>query len=1115
MDNKFMPLKDGVWDPDYESGLVGSTIEEINDSLSFGWYESIFRSYMADKMVRVVSSMGEQSVGKSYCLNHFADTSFAGSAMRTTEGAWLSCTPTSDYLLVSLDFEGLQSTERSPQEDMLLVLFNTAISNLILFRNNFAVSRNIRGLFTSFELSAGTFDPKHNPGLFQSTLAIIIKDVPDSDNVGIKTEFRLKFGEIVRTERNRNFISRLHRGKILITPWPVIGSPEFYSLFDSVREKLEEQPFTHQTGGGFLHKLKTLMVNIKTGHWDSIEQSLASSRAHQLKERLKMALSHGTTFEGPLKNIDIDEEIATSDDKPALFVPENPDKGMVGTHGESSEAELEFKKQQQETLEATLKDLVQRCEPLLNSSRSQMPDPDYMEALQESLDIILDRRLALVELWINVNTDNLPAENQDLREFHRMFDSLKQDMKAAIQLCRDRCASCGLQCIRALSHPQEHDCSTDHKCKFHCEVVDDHSELPPCGIKAGHTGKHMCDVNRHSCGSPCNLSEWAGCTQICTKNLDHKDDEHLCSSSHHCGEPCDLRNVTRGPDIGSYDCPGVCQKPWNEVHDRHSCSVQSCPIQCKLCARSGNNPPECCSTDHFHGLSSDVTHLCRADHECLEECEADGICHIDFTPSPETFTGKYANYVYTRHQQVGKKLRCKIRIPPGETAHQEPHNHDPVKNEHQCNVQCPGCKYYCTHSISDRHRLHATVHGSMIGSQWIIESEANEAYKLEEHRYASGDSGDSMYCSMLCVKQGRHAHIDFCRDPLNHSQPPCEHISNRVEPEPHRFKDWISHATYWERTGFEDPYGAGLRTEFAKCDARCADPAHGDPSECILPIFHAPKSQNPSPSSGYISHDGHQFACVNPASVQQAYHIVFVVDNSGSMGRGDITPEPTPIRDRLVSENCNDRYGAVVSALYTFWKSREGNQVRSSSVVRADHYSVVVFDNKAEARVDNDWRLTADQLVEKLIPQKSVDGWGTEFEEAIKVAHEVIESNWSSQRAPVLVFLSDGEDRIQEQSIRNLCTLAVKLGQGLAFYAISFGNDSESDSLRLMVSVAEQVFNGAPASAKGAYQGQVPPCKYFSNTMSAIKLSNTFVAISNSLPKLRASVINKAGASGR
>ena len=50
--------------------------------------------------------IGEQSVGKSFALNHLADTSFAGSAMRTTEGVWMSVTPTEDDLIVVLDFEG-------------------------------------------------------------------------------------------------------------------------------------------------------------------------------------------------------------------------------------------------------------------------------------------------------------------------------------------------------------------------------------------------------------------------------------------------------------------------------------------------------------------------------------------------------------------------------------------------------------------------------------------------------------------------------------------------------------------------------------------------------------------------------------------------------------------------------------------------------------------------------------------------------------------------------------------------------------------------------------------------------------------------------------------------
>lgn len=105
--------------------------------------------------------------------------------MRAADGVWLSCTPTESYLLVSLDFEGkssiyrimiiacligvrigVHSIERSAQEDALLVLFNAAVSNLvcpkladdplyapdlalqILFRNNFALSRDIAGLFT-------------------------------------------------------------------------------------------------------------------------------------------------------------------------------------------------------------------------------------------------------------------------------------------------------------------------------------------------------------------------------------------------------------------------------------------------------------------------------------------------------------------------------------------------------------------------------------------------------------------------------------------------------------------------------------------------------------------------------------------------------------------------------------------------------------------------------------------------------------------------------------------------------------------------------------------------------------------------------------------------------
>ena len=76
--------------------------------------------------------------------------------------------------------------------DTLLVLFNVAISNLvrvfslpafavisaptqILFRNNFALSRDLAGSFQSFQSSDLVLEPALNPTLFQGKLAIIVK----------------------------------------------------------------------------------------------------------------------------------------------------------------------------------------------------------------------------------------------------------------------------------------------------------------------------------------------------------------------------------------------------------------------------------------------------------------------------------------------------------------------------------------------------------------------------------------------------------------------------------------------------------------------------------------------------------------------------------------------------------------------------------------------------------------------------------------------------------------------------------------------------------------------------------------------------------------------------
>ena len=73
--------------------------------------------YMSDahiyiQPVKVVSSMGQQSVGKSFSLNHFLDTSFAGSAMRTTGMLVAPSVITCDYTEVNRGCVDVRDTHR-------------------------------------------------------------------------------------------------------------------------------------------------------------------------------------------------------------------------------------------------------------------------------------------------------------------------------------------------------------------------------------------------------------------------------------------------------------------------------------------------------------------------------------------------------------------------------------------------------------------------------------------------------------------------------------------------------------------------------------------------------------------------------------------------------------------------------------------------------------------------------------------------------------------------------------------------------------------------------------------------------------------------------------------
>ncbi|KAI0089045.1 hypothetical protein BDY19DRAFT_122025 [Irpex rosettiformis] len=1082
-DNRFLPLKDGVFSSNLEQSLLGATVDQIVDQLSFGWYESIFSSYSARKPVRVVSSMGEQSVGKSFMLNHFADTSFAGSAMRTTEGVWMSVTPTEEALIVSLDFEGVHSIERSAQEDTLLVLFNVAISNLVLFRNNFALSRDLANLFQSFQSSSTVLDPSANPSLFQSDLVVIIKDVIDSDKEQIVKEFSLKFQRIVEVEQSSNFITRLHGGKLHIIPWPVIESRQFYELFPRLKVMLDRQPITHPRAGVFLQKLKTLMAKLKANDWSSLDrgvpcllyifacvilifrlENLVSYRAQRLSDILATALKFGASevdpdFE-PLKDFDSGEVIDFKDSRAVFHL----DHTGLGTQGEAALT------------------VLQKSWPGYQG-RHETPELDWFSDLRSHLLSLGDDRINLVKKWMTVNTARFSVDSTFFDPLQRKFEHLIVTLQSNIQLCQLQCAECDLFCLRVKHHEGQHTCGTDHHCVQRCRYDDEHETPVQCGLPAGHTGVHFCDISAHLCGATCQFAGKKGCLRRCSKPVNHLDDDHMCPArSHGCGEPCCLSLVPL-PDGSEYHCQ------------------ESCPFQCRLCKRL------CAVPYHLHGLDPSALHLCGEEHTCPRPCHSRGVCRIETAPQSieATFTGRHETFQYTKYSQIAKRLQCRIMIPQGETEHKGPHTHstDTIPF-HFCEARCKNCGYFCTLPLDHTQQEHETSHGSMSSTRWQI---IGNSMEVGGRQFASNDDGAPMMCSMVCRAMGRHIHIADCQseDVRACSGNELQHIPLTDSSDHDHPVDAISHSLYWRRMGFKDPYSQDEQADFARCDRICAgtehqgdafNPAIAPPSYCHLPLFHAPlsNSQPPPGGTGYVSADGHHFGCTDPAQMQRKYHIIFVVDRSSSMANRDNRPlRDNPTTLRIVASH-DDRLGAVYSSLFSFWTARR-------SANWADAYTLILFNSRPSTVFRGDLTSTPDELL-GIVLQEQAYGW-TSFDRALNAAEIEMEDQWVNDRQPVVIFLSDGECDFNEAGIRSLCRKSLTLGTALSFHSVSFGSDNTT--LRSLADIANTIQNSVSEDAAHA----TIPSSY-TEAITTIQLAETFLGISNSLRKTRGSLVYSA-----
>ncbi|CAD8134089.1 unnamed protein product [Paramecium octaurelia] len=138
-----------------------------------------------EKKIFVVGIIGRQSSGKSYLLNRVFGTRFSVSSARCTDGVWGSLAMVNNQKFLILDCEGLFNGSRTEKEEVKMLAFITAISDITILNQDASFSRHQNELLNNLvEASNQLNDEK----LFQGFLYMIIRDVSSTDNLGLEKE---------------------------------------------------------------------------------------------------------------------------------------------------------------------------------------------------------------------------------------------------------------------------------------------------------------------------------------------------------------------------------------------------------------------------------------------------------------------------------------------------------------------------------------------------------------------------------------------------------------------------------------------------------------------------------------------------------------------------------------------------------------------------------------------------------------------------------------------------------------------------------------------------------------------------------------------------------------
>ena len=574
-----------------------------------------------------------------------------------------------------------------------------------------------------------------------------------------------------------------------------------------------------------------------------------------------------------------------------------------------------------------------------------------------------------------------------------------------IQCILDSYTNCKGFCeeIESTQH-SEHKCKGTHKCQQDCKFYRDFNSIrgkcdnckKKCSLDYGHPGVCRCDsLIKHPCNQNCEYygiddEHAGGCNKDCDLEYGHDSTiPHKCSSNYHtCKKKCEI---------------GGCNNKCGHVFNHHKVSNLKC------------NNTSC--NNQICQLRNGDGHLCGISHNCSNDCEEEGWCHIDsnLKTVEETYSTEFGEVIKYQKikEQNAKKDKCQIQIPPNKKSH------EPIKcsckKSHNCNFQCIQCMYYCT-EIYGHSSNHKCDHGNIINSLIYISDSAenNNSYASialdkKNYKFKQGEKVQIFFCDKYCKEQGRgHTHIFESKKKLNI----CEDIKE-IKYDGNIYIYQCKCPYFWKNIlKFESKLiSQDEFKSFCFCNWKCKYQNHQMPEYCKLPLWHKEENITKIPKGIYGKwiYEGHIFACDHPKGIYN----IFLVDHSGSMSSSSANPS-----NPIIKKKMDNMMGAAIQAIVGYCNIRAKESPKDKCAIFGfDDKVVDVFINKdinlfaCENENDN---YALNECLNKLKP----DGW-TEFKGAFERAFNLINSNQfdRNELVPIIIILTDGIDYGKDQTI--------------------------------------------------------------------------------------------------